>query len=126
MIRVSTAVYYTYMAKHKKPFSCGLGPALSVITGKWKPVILWRLHERTLRFSELQKSIDTITEKMLFEQLRELEVSGLIRRVDYNELPPRVEYSLTSLGEELNDLLDPLAHWGKQYASKNDLTGLYS
>ena len=114
------------MTKYKKPFSCGLGPALSVVTGKWKPVILWRLQERTFRFKELQRSINGITEKMLFEQLRELEVEGLIRRTEHNELPLRVEYSLTTLGQELNNILEPLAHWGKRYASKNDLTGMYT
>lgn len=119
-------LYTMYMKKYKKPFSCGLGPALSIITGKWKPVILWRLHDKAFRFSELQKSIDNITEKMLFEQLRELEESGLVERIDYNELPLRVEYSLTPLGRDLNDILDPLASWGKTYAHKNKLTDMYS
>jgi DNA-binding HxlR family transcriptional regulator len=104
--------------KSRKPFSCGLGPALDVINGKWKPTILWKLEERAFRFGELHRSIQGITEKMLAAQLREMESEGLVRRQDFQELPLHVEYSLTKLGIELNSILHPLANWGKIYAEE--------
>lgn len=109
----------------KRPFSCGLGPAFDLVGGRWKAAILWELSQQELRFSELRQQIEGITEKMLLQQLRELERHGLIKRRDYNEKPLRVGYQLTSEGRTVNDLLTPLADWGKEYAYKIDIAKDY-
>jgi len=92
---------------------CPVGLALKAIEGKWKLPILWVLCKNgTLRYNELKKSIAGITSMMLTSSLKELEESGLVKRKQYNEIPPRVEYSLTELGEKLLPVLDEFAKWG--------------
>ncbi len=86
--------------------------AINVIEGKWKIIILYKLYDQTLRFGELKKSIPKITQKMLTQKLRELEVDGLITRLAYNEIPPKVEYSLTEHARELGPILCQLGDWG--------------
>lgn len=88
--------------------------AINVIGGKWKTIILYRLYDQTLRFGELKKSIPKITQKMLTQQLRELEADGLVTRKAYNEIPPRVEYSLTDYARELGPILCQLCDWGSR------------
>lgn len=100
---------------------CGLGRALAVIKGKWKPTIIWELHERPLRFGDLRRRVQGITEKMLFEQLRQLEVDGIVHREVYDELPARVEYSLTATGAGLNAAVHELAEWGKRLPAPDPL-----
>ncbi|HEV2517597.1 MAG TPA: helix-turn-helix domain-containing protein [Devosia sp.] len=100
-----------------QPFSCGLGPAFDVIGGKWKGLILWRVHTAPRRFGELRRLIPGISEKVLSECLREMEVAGLVQREIFPEVPPRVEYSATALGVELDIALAPLAKWGERYAA---------
>ncbi|MEI5678724.1 helix-turn-helix transcriptional regulator [Mesorhizobium sp. CGMCC 1.15528] len=102
------------MAK-KQPDSCGLGPAFQVIGGKWKALILWLIHTEPRRFGELKRLVPDISEKMLIQQLREMEADGLVHRKMFHEVPPRVEYSATALGVSLDDALIPLAEWGKTY-----------
>ncbi|HZH04968.1 MAG TPA: helix-turn-helix domain-containing protein [Myxococcaceae bacterium] len=102
------------MAK-KRPENCGIGPAFEAVGGKWKAVILWELHPQARRFGELKKRVPKISEKMLIQQLRELEADGLIHRKAFPEVPPRVEYSLTHWGTSLNEALGPLAAWGERY-----------
>lgn len=97
-------------------FNCGLGPALKVIAGKWKPTIIWQLHSRPLRFGALRRGVVGISEKVLAEQLRELELAGVVRREDFGEVPPKVEYSLTPAGAELNEAVHALADWGQRHA----------
>ncbi|MBP9702841.1 helix-turn-helix transcriptional regulator [Candidatus Woesebacteria bacterium] len=93
--------------------SCGgVETTLRVIGGKWKPLILYLLREGSLRYSELQKNIEKITQKMLTQQLRQLELDGLISRKVYPVIPPRVEYSLTTKGRSLLPLLKSMAEWG--------------
>ncbi|MCW7536796.1 helix-turn-helix transcriptional regulator [Aquabacterium sp. A7-Y] len=96
---------------------CGLNRALAVIKGKWKPTIIWELHERPIRFGELKRRLPGIAEKVLFEQLRQLEVDGIVHREVYDELPARVEYSLTTFGAGLNAAVHELAEWGKRLPS---------
>lgn len=100
---------------------CGLGRALDVIKGKWKPTIIWEVHEKPLRFRELVRRIPGISEKVLFQQLRELEADGVIHRQDFDELPARVEYSLTETGAMLNTSVHALAEWGARHGSAGNL-----
>lgn len=97
-------------------FDCGIGPAFAVIGGRWKAAILWELDGQTRRFGELRRLLPGISEKMLIQQLRELVADDLVLRVARNAVPPHVEYSLTPLGESLNQALGPLADWGVYYA----------
>jgi DNA-binding HxlR family transcriptional regulator len=103
----------------RRPVNCGIGPAFEVIGGKWKGMILWELNAGAQRFGELRRRIGTaganVSEKMLIQQLRELELDGLVSRKVYAEVPPRVEYSATPLGQSLNAALGPLADWGERY-----------
>ncbi|MEV6959821.1 helix-turn-helix domain-containing protein [Streptomyces sp. NPDC051207] len=97
---------------------CGIDVAMEVIGGKWKVLILWALHEQPCRrFGELRRMLPGITEKVLASHLREMEADGVVRRVSYDEVPPRVEYSLTDEGTRLNDALRPLAAWGRERAA---------
>jgi DNA-binding HxlR family transcriptional regulator len=99
----------------KKPLVCGIGPAFEVVGGKWKAVILWELHAQARRFGELKRLVPGISEKMLIQQLRELEADGLVQRTVFHEVPPRVEYAATALGTSLNVAMGPLADWGDRY-----------
>ena len=103
------------------PEECSVRAALDVIGGKWKPVITWYLMEGTKRFGELRKCIPDATQKMLTQQLRELERDNIIQRKVYREIPPKVEYSLTSHGRSLRPVLAALCKWGTKHreASSN-------
>ena len=105
------------MAK-QRPRACGLGPAFEVIGGKWKVLLLWEMHGQARRFGELKRLVPGISEKMLIQQLRELEADGLVSRHAFPEIPPRVEYALTRLGTSLNQALTPLADWGERYEKR--------
>ena len=95
-------------------YVCGIDAAMDVVGGKWKVVILWALNERPYRFGELRRELPGVTEKVLAAQLRELEADGIVHREAYDEVPPRVEYSLTPLGVSLNAALGPLGVWGRE------------
>ncbi|CAM3566668.1 helix-turn-helix domain-containing protein [Occultella aeris] len=95
------------------PYLCGIDAAMDVITGKWKSLILWELDNGTRRFSALKRGLPGVSEKMLVQHLREMEADGLVHREVYREVPPRVEYSLTQVGVELNAALAPLGAWGQ-------------
>lgn len=93
-----------------------MGFALSLIGGRWKSNILWRLMENgRLRYSQLRRHIPDVSERMLVSQLRELEEDQLVNRIVYPEVPPRVEYELTSLGLTMRPMLQGLSDWGEQY-----------
>ncbi|QJB38887.1 helix-turn-helix transcriptional regulator [Chitinophaga oryzae] len=94
---------------------CQTAHTLSVIGGRWKPSILWRLLEGKMRYHELKKSISGISERVLVLQLRELENDQLIKRIVYPEVPPRVEYELTPLGRSLESLLEHMCSWGEMH-----------
>ncbi|KUM81208.1 helix-turn-helix transcriptional regulator [Streptomyces sp. ISL-22] len=104
------------MAIGRRPgsYECGVDAAMDVIGGKWKVLILWALHVRPHRFGELRRELPGVTEKVLAAQLRELEADGIVHREEFDEVPPRVEYSLTPRGETLNTALEPLGEWGKR------------
>ncbi len=103
-------------------YHCPLELTLSIIGGKWKALILWHLGENTLRFSELRKTLPQITQKMLTQQLRELEANGLLTRFVYTQVPPKVEYSLTDTGKTLLPVLASITQWGVGYAKNADPT----
>ena len=95
--------------------TCPITISVNIIGGKWKIPILYTLREETLRFSEIQKVLNKVTQKMLTQQLRELERDGLISRKVYAQVPPKVEYSITPMGRKLEPILDSLCNWGKEY-----------
>ena len=98
----------------EKSYCCAVGAAIDEIGGKWKPLILWALKDGKLRFNEINKTIPTITQRMLTKQLRELENDNLVNRKVYPEVPPKVEYSLTEKGQSVIPILDALHNWGKE------------
>lgn len=100
---------------------CPVESTLDMIGGKYKALILWHLSDRTLRFSELRKRIGNATAKMLTQQLRELESKDLIHREVYPVIPPRVEYSLTELGNSLLPILVAMRNWGAAYLRTKNL-----
>ena len=91
---------------------CGLDVALAVIGGKWKMLILYHVCHGTRRFGELRRLLPGISEKMLIQDLRQMQASDLVTRKDYKEVPPRVEYSITPFGRALGKSLIPLCAWG--------------
>ncbi|MBP2632753.1 MAG: hxlR 1 [Firmicutes bacterium] len=105
-------------------YQCSMELTLDLIGGKWKALILWNLGQDTLRFSELKKLLPKITQKMLTQQLRELETSGLVKRFIYRQVPPKVEYSLTPEGKSLIPILDTLCQWGQNYAENAEKIGV--
>lgn len=99
----------------KKLPACPVETTLTLISDKWKVLILRDLMNGTMRFGELRKSIGQVSQKVLTAQLRQMEGSGLLTRTVYPEVPPRVEYSLTDLGRSLKPILDAMWVWGEEY-----------
>ena len=99
-------------------FNCPIEVTMSFLDGKWKSIVLWYLQGVTLRYSELQKKIPSISQKMLTRELRELERYGFVKRKVYPEVPPKVEYSLTEYGNTLKPILVQLCNWGIQHLDK--------
>lgn len=115
-LKLYTYFLYTKAMKQTERTQCSpVKTTINVIGGKWKPVILFQLCNNTLRFSQLQKSIAGITQKMLTQQLREMEADDLIKRKVYPEVPPRVEYSITSFGKTLMPIFELMHDWGTKY-----------
>ena len=107
------------MAAVKELPACPVETTLTLISDKWKVLILRDLLSGTKRFGELKKSLDGVSQKVLTTQLRQMEISGLLVRTVYPEVPPRVEYTLTELGYSLKPILDAMSDWGKEYKVKN-------
>ena len=97
------------------PYICGIDAAMDVVSGKWKSLILWELDHGTKRFGELRRGLPGVSEKMLTQQIRELEEDGLVRRQVFAEVPPRVEYALTDKGRALVPLIDDMRTYGKRW-----------
>jgi DNA-binding HxlR family transcriptional regulator len=106
-----------------KRYNCPVEAALDVIGGKWKPLILWWLHQRTHRFAELRRQMPGITEKMLTQHLRELEADGIVHREIYPTVPPKVEYSLTEYGRSLKRALRAICDWGQVHMARMEAAG---
>ena len=102
-------------------YKCPVTATLGVIGGKWKPVILYILSGGTKRFNEIKRHLPDATQKMLTQQLRELEADEIIVRKVYAEVPPRVEYSLSEKGLTLTPLLKQMSLWGQQHVLKQDI-----
>lgn len=110
------------MIDYKKLPDCPVQTCLNLISDKWKILILRDLMTGTKRFSQLKKSLSPVTQKMLTQQLREMEEDGIVHREVYACVPPKVEYSLTELGESLTPVIDAMRNWGvkfKEMVSKN-------
>lgn len=101
-----------------KGMTCPVEVTLGLIGGKYKAVILWHLSHGTLRYSELHRKMPRATDKMLAQQLRELEKDGLINRKVYPVVPPKTEYSMTDFGRTLFPILDAMCDWGSEYLEK--------
>jgi len=102
----------------KKKYNISVEATLEVIGGKWKCVILCHLTHGKKRTSELKRLMPNITQKMLTQQLRELEDDGIINRIIYQQSPPKVEYELSEYGESLQSILDALCNWGERHITK--------
>lgn len=100
-----------------KTFQCPIELSVWILSGRWKASILCQLFHGKKRYGELKKNIEGINHKMLAEQLRELEKAGVIDRQVYPEVPPKVEYQLTALGEELRPAIQHLYDWGRHFQS---------
>ena len=96
--------------------ACPVEATLELIGGKWKGIILYYLLDGRLRFSELKRRIGCVTQRMLTKQLRELESAGLVNRLVYAEVPPKVEYELTEEGKSLRPVINSLKTWGESHA----------
>tara|TARA_R110001592_G_scaffold144484_2_gene367624 strand:- start:11130 stop:11459 length:330 start_codon:yes stop_codon:yes gene_type:complete len=99
----------------KKDVFCPVETTLSLLSGKWKVMIIHYLLEGTKRFNQLQRDLNGITHRTLSKQLKEMEEDGLVIRTDYGEIPPRVEYSLSPLGQSLDSVLSSMHEWGERY-----------
>jgi len=103
---------------------CGLNATLRIISGKWKPLILFFLRDGPKRYGELKRLIQDVSDKVLIQQLKDLEADKVLARTDYKEVPPRVDYGLTSLGQSLSDAIVPLCVWGTRNAEK--MAGIFA
>lgn len=97
---------------------CGMSVAIDAVGGKWKLHLMWVLGDGPQRFGQIRRLLTGVSEKVLAENLRQLEASGIVHREIYPEVPPRVEYSLTPIGRELNAALRPLEQWGEQHRDR--------
>ncbi|MEO0881729.1 MAG: helix-turn-helix domain-containing protein [Pseudomonadota bacterium] len=98
--------------------SCPITHTLSVVGGKWKPIVIFLVSNDVNRFGEMQRSIEGISKQMLTRQLRELEADGIIHRKVFAEVPPRVEYSITEVGRTLYPVIHAMREWGEKRLSR--------
>lgn len=97
-------------------YRCEIEVTLEILSGKWKALIIWNLNlHKSIRYNEFRRLIPEITQKMLSQQLKDLEQNRLVNRTVYHEVPPMVEYSLTEMGEELIPILESMDKWGKLF-----------
>ncbi|AUI72444.1 helix-turn-helix domain-containing protein [Companilactobacillus alimentarius] len=104
-------------------YNIGVENTMRIIGGKWKPIILCHLKLGIMRTGQLRRAIPNITQKMLTQQLRELEDDGIVNRKVYNQIPPKVEYSLTDYGQSLNKILEELCLWGEKDIDRRKAQG---
>jgi len=111
-----------YINGEAEKSSCPVEKTLKVIGGRWKVLILRELFKGTRRFGELQRGVKGITQKMLTQQLRELEADNIVHREVYPQIPPKVEYSLKPLGKSLEPVLEAMHRWGTAHLSQTTQT----
>lgn len=105
------------------PYGCSVGATLAVIGGRWKPIIIFQLLQNDfLRFGELKREIKGVTQRMLTQQLRELEEDKVVDRKVYAEVPPRVEYSLTDYGRTLKPVMVAMRDWGAEHMNVKNVS----
>jgi len=104
------------MTMPETPFHCGLEAVLEILGGKWKPLILFHLASGPKRTGQLRRLVTRVSEKMLIQHLKEMTEDGIIRRIDFQTVPPHVEYELTDFGRSLAEVLAPLCEWGTTQA----------
>jgi len=100
---------------------CPIRTTMDMLGGKWRLLIIYQLAEKPLRFGELKRSIGNISEKMLVQELKNLEIDGLVLRKNYGEVPPRVDYRLSERGRLVLPLIDEMRKFGQAYARMSDL-----
>jgi DNA-binding HxlR family transcriptional regulator len=112
----------TVMSKRTEDVSerCPMRTAIAVLAGKWKPLIVFYLRTGTKRFSEMRRLIPEASQQVLTQQLRELEEDGIVTRTIYPVVPPKVEYSLSPIGDRLGPVVDLLARWGEDILANED------
>ncbi len=113
------------MSEHKKIFNCNMELTLSLIGGKWKPILIYYIgtHE-VLRYGELKRFVPSISERVLSRELRQLEMANIVQRQSFEEKVLRVEYSLTQMGREVLPILHALTAWGSKYNATFDYATL--
>ena len=99
-------------------FSCGLDATLRIISGKWKPLVLFFLRDGPKRYGELKRLVRDVSDKVLIQQLKDLEADRVLIRTDYKQIPPRVDYSLSPLGRSLAEAIVPLCTWGTEHMTE--------
>lgn len=107
----------------EKVYNIGVEATMEVIGGKWKPIILCNLRHQVARPSELRRAIPAISQKMLTQQLRELEADGIVDRHVYQQVPPKVEYSLSEYGQSLSQILNLMCRWGEDNIAQRQAQG---
>ena len=118
LTKQQTAVAYWSTADAVRNLTCPVRTTLNVLGGKWKLLILSYLLDEPRRYGELRRLMPEITEKMLIQELRELETDGIVARTVHQTVPPRVDYSLTEQGQRVQPLFAELLGWGLQYLSR--------
>lgn len=100
-----------------REFQCGLEAVLAILGGKWKPLIVYHLTGSPKRTGQLRRLVTGVTEKMLIQHLKELTDDGVVRRIDFQTVPPHVEYELTEFGQSLAEVLAPMCEWGTRHTA---------
>lgn len=103
---------------------CGLNATLRIISGKWKPLVLFFLRDGAKRYGELKRLIPGVSDKVLIQSLKDLEADRVLTRTDYQEVPPKVDYALTPLGRSLAEAIVPLCNWGT--ANAEEMAGIFA
>jgi len=103
---------------------CGLNATLRIISGKWKPLVLFFLRDGPKRYGELKRLIEGVSDKVLIQSLKDLQADQVLVRTNYNEVPPRVDYALSPLGRSLADAIIPLCTWGTENAT--EMAGIFA